>query len=54
VYDSLGEGLEAAGKLEVARDRYAEAVERGEATKDPLLDAFKQHLEAIGKKLKSS
>jgi tetratricopeptide (TPR) repeat protein len=54
VYDSLGEGLEAAGKLEVARDRYAEAVKRGEATKDPLLDAFKQHLEAIGKKLKSS
>jgi hypothetical protein len=54
VYDSLGEGLEAAGKLESARERYAEAVKRGEANKDPLLDAFKQHLEAITKKLKSS
>lgn len=53
-YDSLGEGLEAAGKLQEARDRYAEAVKRGEASKDPLLDAFKQHLDAIGKKLKSS
>jgi uncharacterized protein len=53
-YDSLGEGLEAAGKFQEARDRYAEAVKRGEASKDPLLDAFKQHLEAIGKKLKSS
>jgi tetratricopeptide (TPR) repeat protein len=54
VYDSLGEGLEAAGKFESARERYAEAVKRGEAAKDPLLDAFKQHLEAITKKVKSS
>jgi hypothetical protein len=54
VYDSHGEALEAAGKLEEARARYAEAVRRGEASKDPLLDAFKQHLTAIDKKLKSS
>jgi predicted alpha/beta superfamily hydrolase len=54
VYDSHGEALEAAGKLEQARDRYAEAVRRGEAAKDPLLDAFKQHLTAIDKKLKTS
>jgi tetratricopeptide (TPR) repeat protein len=53
VYDSHGEALEAAGKLEEARARYAEAVRRGEAGKDPLLDAFKQHLAAIDKKLKS-
>jgi predicted alpha/beta superfamily hydrolase len=54
VYDSLGEGLEAAGKLEQARERYGEAVKRGEAAKDPLLDAFKQHLAAITKKIKTS
>ena len=54
VYDSHGEALEAAGKLEQARERYAEAVRRGETNKDPLLDAFKQHLTGIEKKLKSS
>jgi uncharacterized protein len=54
VYDSLGEALAAAGRLEEARGRYAKAVRRGEATKDPLLDAFRQNLAAITKKLKSS
>ena len=50
-YDSLGEGLEAAGRLEDALARYEEAVKRGEAANDPLLDTFRVHRDAARKKL---
>lgn len=50
-YDSLGEGLEAAGRLDDALAKYEEAIRRGEADKDPLLDAFRAHRDAARKKL---
>lgn len=49
VYDSYGEGLEAAGRLEEAVEQYRRAVETGERTGDPSLAIFKQHLEAARK-----
>ena len=54
VYDSLGEGLEAAGRLDEALSKYEEAVRRAEASKDPLLDAFVAHRDAARKKLAGS
>lgn len=51
VYDSLGEGLEAAGELRDALVQYEEAVKRGEAAADPLLDAFRQHRDEVRRKL---
>lgn len=50
-YDSLGEGLEAAGRLDDALARYEEAIRRAEANKDPLLDIFRVHRDAVRKKL---
>lgn len=46
VWDSLGEGLEAAGDLEGARGSYAAAVRMGSETDDPNLEIYRQHLEA--------
>lgn len=51
VYDSLGEGLEAAGRLRQALEQYEEAVKRGEAANDPLLEAFREHRDGARKKL---
>ena len=51
VYDSLGEGLEAAGRLEDALAHYQKAVAMGEKNADPLLAAFKQHVDAARAKL---
>jgi uncharacterized protein len=53
-YDSLGEGLEAAGRLDEALAKYEEAVKRAEAGKDPLLDTFRAHRDAVRKKLAGS
>lgn len=50
-YDSLGEGLEAAGRLEDALAKYEEAITRAEAGKDPLLDIFRGHRDAVRKKI---
>ena len=47
VYDSLGDGLSAAGRLEDARDAYARAVERAEALSDPRLPNFRANLERV-------
>lgn len=49
VYDSLGEGLEAAGRREEALAQFEEAVRRGEASNDPLVQAFRQHRDALRK-----
>ena len=55
VYDSLGEALEAAGKLDAALDHYEKAVAMAEQSKDPLLDTFRQHVTAArAKKSKPS
>jgi len=51
-HDSLGEGLETAGKLAEARDAYARAVELGHKYQDPLLAAFTENLERLTTRLK--
>ncbi|MEM7051005.1 MAG: alpha/beta hydrolase-fold protein [Acidobacteriota bacterium] len=51
VYDSLGEGLEAAGRLEEARDNYRRAVSMGSKVQDPNLSAYQAHLTAVQSKL---
>jgi tetratricopeptide (TPR) repeat protein len=47
VYDSLADGLEAAGRADVARQNVEKAVTVGTATADPLLPQFKQHLDRL-------
>lgn len=49
VYDSLGDGLKAAGRTEDARSMYAKAVSIAEANGDPdsLLSAFRANLESV-------
>lgn len=54
VYDSLCDGLEAAGRLAPARDACRQAVERGRAVQDANLEVFRQHLAAVEKKLADS
>ncbi len=49
--DSLGEALEATGRLDDALARYEEAIGRAEATKDPLLEIFVAHRDAVRKKI---
>mgnify|MGYP000107877699 CR=1 FL=1 len=44
VWDSLGEGLEAAGDLAAARDSYAKAVRIGREIDDPNVAIYAQHL----------
>jgi predicted alpha/beta superfamily hydrolase len=51
VYDSLGEGLEAAGRLPEALEQYEEAVTRGQTLSDPALDVFRQHRDTAKLKL---
>jgi uncharacterized protein len=47
VYDSLADGLEAAGKLDLARQNQQKAVTVGTVSGDPLLPQFKQHLDRL-------
>ena len=54
VYDSLGEALEAAGRLQEAHDLYRQAYEKGKLDNDPNLEAYKQHLDAAAEKLASA
>jgi predicted alpha/beta superfamily hydrolase len=46
-YDSLADGLEAAGKLDLAVQNVEKAVEVATQTGDPLLPEFKKHLERL-------
>jgi predicted alpha/beta superfamily hydrolase len=48
VYDSLADGLEAAGKADLARQNVEKAITVGTATADPLRPQFKQHLDRLG------
>jgi hypothetical protein len=50
VHDSLGEGLEAAGRLDEAEAAYARAVARGGEIDDPNLRFYRQHLDAVRKR----
>ena len=54
VYDSLGEALEAAGKLEEARASYTRAWELGQQLGDPATRVYKQHLDALLERLEAS
>jgi predicted alpha/beta superfamily hydrolase len=51
VHDSLGEGLEAAGRLQEALARCERAVALGHEHQDPDLPGYQQHLEAVRAKL---
>ena len=51
VYDSLGEGYEAAGKLNLAKENYEIAIKIGTKFKDRNLAVYKEHLEKVSKKL---
>jgi predicted alpha/beta superfamily hydrolase len=47
VYDSLGDGLEAQGKADLALQNVQKAVEVATQTGDPLLPDFKKHLDRL-------
>jgi len=50
VYDSLGEGLEQDGQLDVALENYRTAYETGLKSGDPNTQIYKQHLERLAGK----
>jgi hypothetical protein len=54
VYDSLGDGYEGAGKLDLALQNCDKAVEVGTKTNDRNLDAFKEHRKRVAEKMKVS
>ena len=47
VYDSLGDGYQAAGKLDLASQNVQKAIEVGTKNSDPNLELYKQHLKQI-------
>ena len=51
VYDSLGEGYEAAGKFDLAKKNYQIAVEKGTEENNNNLAIYREHLENISIKL---
>lgn len=51
VHDSLGEALEAAGRVEDARASYEQAVKLGQQAQDRQIDVYRHHLDAARKKL---
>jgi predicted alpha/beta superfamily hydrolase len=54
VYDSLGEGYENAGKLDVATEQVQKAIEVGTKTNDPNLDGYKDHLKRMTAETKAA
>lgn len=54
VYDSLGDGYEADGKLDLATKNVRKAVEVGTKNDDPNLEAYKQHLKRLIAKASAS
>ena len=53
VYDSLGEGLEAAGKYDAATQNFEKAIDMAAKNNDGALPQFKQHLERVTAEAKS-
>ena len=51
VYDSLGEGYEAAGNLESAKKYYEIAIKKGTESENNNLAIYKKHLDNVTKKL---
>lgn len=54
VYDSLGEGLEAAGKYEAADQSFQKAIEIATRMGDSNIAAFRQHLERVTAEMKTA
>ncbi len=54
VYDSLGEGYENAGKLDLAKENFEKAIEIATKTSDPALHTFKDHLKRVTDKAKAA
>jgi predicted alpha/beta superfamily hydrolase len=54
VYDSLGEGYENAGKLDLAAEMIQKSIEVGTRTADPNLDRYKDHLKRVSAKAKAA
>ena len=54
VYDSLADGYEGVGKLELALQNCEKAVEVGTKTNDHSLDSFKDHRKRVAEKVKTS
>lgn len=53
VYDSLGEALEAAGKLVSAQANYRKAIERARQTNDPNTPVYMRHLDGVTRKMQN-
>jgi tetratricopeptide (TPR) repeat protein len=47
VYDSLGDGYESSGKLDLAIQNVEKAVAQGTLIGDPNLDLYKEHLKRV-------
>jgi uncharacterized protein len=54
VYDSLADGYESAGKLDLALQNCQKAIEIGTRTNDQLLSDFKDHLKRLTEKVKAA
>ena len=54
VYDSLGDGYEADGKLELATSNVQKAIDVGTKIDDPNLEAYKEHLKRLAAKASDS
>jgi len=54
VYDSLGEGYENAGKLELATANFQKAIEMGTKAADPNLSAYSDHLKRVTAEAKAA
>ncbi|HEY6369449.1 MAG TPA: hypothetical protein VIX37_02630 [Candidatus Sulfotelmatobacter sp.] len=54
VYDSLGEGYENAGKLELATQNFRRAIEVGTKAADPNLSDYKGHLKRVTDEAKAA
>ena len=53
-YDSLGEGLEAAGKFDTAKQNFQKAIELAKKNNDGLLPEFEKHLERVTAEAKAA
>jgi hypothetical protein len=54
VYDSLGEGLEAAEKFDTAAQSFQKAIDLASKTSDENLPQFQQHLERVAREAKAA
>jgi predicted alpha/beta superfamily hydrolase len=53
-YDSLGEGLEASGKFDAAKQNFQKAIELGKKNNDGSLPEFQRHLERVTSEIKGT